>query len=116
MSINMKESPIFIKTYDLMKWLLQHTQKFPKSQRFVLALRVQDSPLNFYETLIAAVRRKNAADNLLQADSELEKLRHHLRLCRDLQLLSIGRFNHAARIMEEIGKLLGAWLKKARGE
>ncbi len=37
----MKQSPIFIKVYDLSKWLLEHTHKFPKSQRFVMAKRVE---------------------------------------------------------------------------
>ena len=38
-----KESPIFVKTYDFVKWLLEHTIKFPKSQRFVMAKRVEEA-------------------------------------------------------------------------
>jgi len=34
------ESPAFVKAYDLLKWLLPATAKFPKQQRFVLARRV----------------------------------------------------------------------------
>jgi len=33
----MKESPIFVKTFDFLKWILGRTEKFPKSQRFFLA-------------------------------------------------------------------------------
>ncbi len=33
----MKESPIFIKCYELIMWILQHTPKFPRSQRFLMA-------------------------------------------------------------------------------
>jgi hypothetical protein len=36
---HIKESPIFVKAYDLTKWLLEHTIKFLKSQRFVMAKR-----------------------------------------------------------------------------
>ena len=42
-----QESPIFIKTYDFTKWLLEHTIRFPKSQRFVMAKRIEDAALNF---------------------------------------------------------------------
>ncbi|HOX86274.1 MAG TPA: diversity-generating retroelement protein Avd [bacterium] len=112
----MKESPIFLKTHDLLVWLLATTLKFPKSQRFVMALRVQNSALDFYEYLIAAVKRGEAKVDLIQADIEMEKLRHHLRLCRDMKLLSLGQFEHVARMSVEIGNLLGAWLKRARRE
>ena len=37
----MKQSPIFIKHYDLMAWLIPCTLKFPKSQRGVLARQFQ---------------------------------------------------------------------------
>ncbi len=30
-------SPIFVKTFEMLAWLLEHTKKFPKHQRFVMA-------------------------------------------------------------------------------
>ena len=39
----MADSPLFVKTYDLLKYLLPATQKLPKSQRFVLAKRIKDA-------------------------------------------------------------------------
>lgn len=41
----MQESPLFTKTYDFTKWLLEHTIKFPKSQRFVMAKRLEEAIL-----------------------------------------------------------------------
>jgi hypothetical protein len=37
----MKQSPIFVKHYDLMAWLIPCTLAFPKSQRGVLARQIQ---------------------------------------------------------------------------
>ena len=34
------EAPLFTKTYDLVLWLDERTQAFPKSQRFGLAARI----------------------------------------------------------------------------
>jgi hypothetical protein len=76
--IIVKESPIFVKTYDFTKWLLEHTIKFPKSQRFVMAKRIEEAALNFYDLLLSAV--KNEADRkdiLNNASFELERLKHY---------------------------------------
>jgi hypothetical protein len=42
---SIQESPIFIKTYDFTKWLLEHTIRFPKSQRFVVGKRIKEDHL-----------------------------------------------------------------------
>ncbi|MCP4356768.1 MAG: four helix bundle protein, partial [Chloroflexi bacterium] len=48
-----------------------------------------------------------------QADKGLIRLRTYLRLSRDLKLLSIKQFEHAARLTSEVGRLLGGWKKAA---
>jgi hypothetical protein len=110
----MGESPLFVKTHDLILWLIPATEKFPKSQRFVLAKRLQDAVLDFYACLIEA-RKVSVAQRgtvLLRADVELEKLRLSLRLCRELKLLGPDQYAHASRAVVEVGKLLGAWRKR----
>ena len=42
-----KQSPIFTKTYDLLKWLVPHVDKYPKSQRFRLGKRIEDAVFDF---------------------------------------------------------------------
>lgn len=110
----MKESPIFSRTYDLLRWLMPITVKFPRQHRFVLAQTVQQAALDLQESLIEASKVAKPADALLQADINLAKLRTHLRLCHDLKLLSTGQYEHVARMLTEIGRLLGGWMKTAR--
>jgi hypothetical protein len=43
---------------------------------------------------------------------QLERLRFELRLAHDLGLLSHGQYRHAAALLAEVGRLLGAWIKK----
>ena len=109
----MEESPIFSKTYDLLQWLIPQTLGFPKAQRFVIALRVQQTTFNFYEELVRAGKGVNQAEAMRRADVALEQLRLYLRLCKDLGLLSLRQYEHSARLTDEIGRLLGGWLKKA---
>jgi len=112
----MQESPIFSKTFDLLEWLLHTTMKFPQSQRFVLARRVQDAAFNFYEAITAAALSTHKRQYLEQADIELQRLRLYLRLSHQLKFLSMGQYEHVSKMVFEIGKLLGGWQKKASGQ
>ncbi len=107
----MKQSPLFSKTYDFVAWLIPLTVKFPRQQRFVLAATLQREALRFQELLIEAAHRRQPDEILLAADAELDKVRTHLRLCLDLRLITGGQYEHAARMLVEMGKLLGGWQK-----
>ena len=48
----MKESPIFIKSYEMMVWLMGRTGKFPKNQRFLMAKRMEETALDFFFRLL----------------------------------------------------------------
>jgi len=109
----MKQSPIFTRTYDLLRWLLPMTTKFPRAQRFVLAEAVQRTALGFQERIIEAARAAQPLPLLHDADTDLTKLRMYLRLCRDLKLMSFSQYEHAARLVNEVGRLLGGWIKSA---
>lgn len=109
----MKDSPIFSKTYDLVAWIIPVTIKFPRQQRFVLASAVQQEAVCFQSLLIEAAHQYPARETLVRADAELDKLRTHLRLCLDLNLIDPGQYEHVARMLVEIGKLLGGWLRSA---
>ena len=42
-----KQSPIFVKTYDLLLWLLERSARFPKNERFRMARRLEESAFAF---------------------------------------------------------------------
>jgi len=111
----MKESPIFVKTHELLLWLIPRTLRFPREQRFVLVRRLQDTALDLQEKLLEAAlsRGRTQRSALYKADVILAQLRYHLRLAQELALLSERQYAHAARLVTEIGRLLGAWRKKA---
>ena len=108
------QSPIFAKTHDLLMWLLQHTAKFPKSERFRMAKRVEDSAFRFYDLIARATKSGDKRRSvLLEADLELDRLRLNVRLCVELKLLNVEQYEHAASRLVEIGRLLGGWIKTA---
>lgn len=107
-----KQSPIFTRTSDFILWLLDHTEKFPKSERFRMGKRLEDSAFAFYELLIEATRStKRKRQLLIQADVELEKLRLFVRMSQQRKLTTLSQYHFASESLIEIGKLLGGWLK-----
>lgn len=107
-----RQSPIFVKTADFLLWLMQHTEKYPKSERFRLARRIEDAAFNFFELLVKATRTSRQKRLvLLQADLELEKLRLYIRIAMKRKLATPNQYHYAAGALLEIGRLLGGWLK-----
>lgn len=108
----MKESPIFTRTHDLLKWLLPATRKFPRQYRFTLAERLLHQAFALQDALLAAsLDRNRQAEHLLQADLALAGLRKSLLLCYELDLLSAGQYRHVSELAQEVGRLLGGWRK-----
>ncbi|MBV6395969.1 MAG: hypothetical protein HFACDABA_01557 [Anaerolineales bacterium] len=105
------QSPIFAKTSNFLLWMMDHTENFPKSERFRLGKRIEDAAFDFYEELIRAVKGIEKRRILLQADLELDKLRLYLRLAHQRKLTNHPQYLFAAESLTEIGKLLGGWLK-----
>jgi hypothetical protein len=114
----MDESPLFVRTYDLLLWLLPQVQKFPRSHRFGLAERIQRQTLDFQDALVYAGKSAGGTrhENLVKADVLLAQLRSALRLARDLKCLSLSQYEHVGRMVAEVGRLLGAWKKNTMGE
>lgn len=108
----MQQSPIFTKTYDFLLWIGQHVARFPKSERFRLAQRIEHSAYAFYDQILMAARHSEQRhERLTCADDELARLRVYLRLAKDHGFSSMRQYQHASGSIVEIGKLLGGWLK-----
>jgi four helix bundle protein len=108
---------IFTRTFDFVDWLIPHTISFPRSQRFIITKRLQDAALDFYERILEAngCRGKARLERLQEADVALDKVRHYLRLVSRWDWLSKGQYHHAAKMVAEIGRLLGGWIKQTVG-
>ncbi len=110
----MNESPLFTRTYDFLLWLVPQVQKFPRLYRFTLAERIQRLAMDFQDSLVAAGKSVGNArsEYLKQADIQLEQMRHWVRFARDNDLFTVRQYEHVARLMAEVGRLLGSWLKQ----
>lgn len=98
--------------YRFMLWLIPTVEKFPRSQKFLLGDRIQSTALDVLERLIEATYTRARRPALLAANLGLEKLRFQFRLATDLHYLDLRRYEHAARARDEVGRLVGGWIRR----
>lgn len=108
-----REMPIFSRSFDLLKWLMQATNHFPRAHRHDFTRRLLDAAFDLREALEQAnLRRGRArAEQLALADEALARLRLYVRLANELGWFNPGQYAHAAKMLAEIGRLLGGWKK-----
>ncbi|WP_353484301.1 diversity-generating retroelement protein Avd [Haliscomenobacter sp.] len=104
---------IITKVYDLLLYLIPQLAKFPRSQKFLLGDRIQIQLMDIQDALIDAyyTSAREKRPKLLRINVQLEQLRYLIRMCKDLQLLDIRRYEYIQERVNEIGKELGGWLK-----
>jgi hypothetical protein len=106
---------VITKVYDLVVWSCKHIAKFPRSHRFTLGDRLAIRLFVVLEMLLRAKYTRDRLAILREVNMELELLRFQFRLAKDLLCLSVESYGYAARTVDEVGKLLGGWIKRPQG-
>ena len=108
--------PIFTKTYDFLAWLVPLTNHFPRAHRQTVTRHLLEATMGFLECLVEANNLRGAGRlaRLQAADAALDKVRVYLRLAHYWQWINPGQYEHAARLIAELGRLLGGWQKLTR--
>ena len=108
----MDELSAITRCYDLALWLVPKVDKFPRTRKFTLGDRIEGTLIDVLELLIESKYQKRKIPLLSDANLKLEKLRFLLRLSKDLNCLSIDSYGHGARLVDELGREVGGWLKQ----
>jgi hypothetical protein len=111
----MADSPLFVRCDSLVLWVLQATVRYPRHYRVSLGKATQETVLTLQRQIVMAARRRDPRSALQTADEYLHELRILLRQGHTLGLLTIGQYEHVARLLDEVGRLIGGWQKR-RGE
>ena len=106
-----EELVVITRTSDLILWSCNHTSKFPWNHRFVLGERIEQRLYDLLETLIESKYSRVRRPLLQRANLQLEILRFQMRLAKDLQCLKVDSYGFATKAIDDIGKLIGGWLK-----
>lgn len=99
------------KAYDIVRWLMGHVGKFPRSHRYALGERIEQRMLTVLEHLVRAAYLREKKDPLSQANSELQVLRLLVRLGKDLGFTSVSQYEFISRELVDLGRQIGGWVK-----
>jgi hypothetical protein len=103
--------PVVQRSYDLCAGLYGHVNRFPRAQRTLLGRMILDEGLRLLVLLTLANRRATRGESLEEASGRLDSLRISLRLAHRLGFLSNGGYAELSEVADEVGRMLGGWLK-----
>ena len=112
----LRELTVYQKHYDLILYAIPIINRFPKSQRYVLGQQAMNTLLDIARLIIQANRQrgKNRLRTLWVVDQKLEEFRLLIRLAKDLNMLAVKQYGLMAERADEVGRLLGGWIKQTR--
>jgi hypothetical protein len=94
-------APIIQATVDLIQW-------------FALGDRLITGLYDLLEGLVAARYATAKLERLEPLNARLDLLRLQIRLLHSFQLIDTRRYEHVARLVEEVGRQLGGWISQQR--
>ena len=102
--------------HELLLWLIPLLDQFPRARRFTLGERIESGLLEVLEALTEAAYARRKEDTLHRANLRLQAVRHLWRLCHELKVIPVRRYEHGARLLEDVGRQIGGWRKMAGGD
>lgn len=107
---------IFARVFDLLEWIVPRGEGFPRKYRHTVTARLLAAALDLPEHLYTAQARRGKlrSSALSDADAALNRLRLYLRLAHRWRWLSDGQYEHVSRMVAEIGRLLGGWVRQTQ--
>jgi hypothetical protein len=108
----MDDFPIFLKWQENINWLFLTVEKFPKKVRVTISDRLLNLGLDIMEDFTEARYSKSKLSILRRANLKLEKMRLLLRLCHQQKILSHQAYKHGSYVLNEVGQMLGGWIKQ----
>jgi len=102
------------KAFELAREITQRARKLPRDVRFVLGDRMLTTVYDVLDTLIEARYTRDRLALLQRVNLLLERLRYQVRLCVEEQLISVRQYEYVAQRAEEVGRMVGGWIKRER--
>ncbi|MDP2631823.1 MAG: diversity-generating retroelement protein Avd [Candidatus Uhrbacteria bacterium] len=106
--------PIFTKLYSLYRAISETLPSFPKTQRYSLGERLDRMVLDILELLFFVPISPSKLETLQTMSVKVDLLKVLLRLAKDTKALSSGRYLTLQEMLQEIGKMLGGWIRTAK--
>ena len=107
----MKDLIVYQKTYDMTQYGYTALRQFPRSEKHTFAAEIKKTMIKLLRMIISTNKKYHKKTTMRKLDTELELLRTYIRLARDLEFLPFKKYEIWSKKLEEIGKLIGGWIK-----
>lgn len=114
------------KYMEMIKLLNTYLNHFPKFEKYALANNIRNTAYKVYDLITECQKKYFKKSSLTSLDVEHEKLRMQVYLANELGYFSFKdgrndkkvdaakRFLAISRIIDEVGKIIGAWINKLK--
>lgn len=111
--MTVQDTPLIHHTYQLYRVLHEKSTTIPKSARYTLWQRVEESCLDALQGLIAVSYLPLASrrEKVMAISSAVDMLRIFTRLANDTKIIDKKFYLSLQEQIDEIGRMLGGWLK-----
>lgn len=115
--MDLKDTSEFLllqKILDMMEYAYVALRQFPKSEKYALATDIKHCMNLILGYAIEARKHYYKKNTLQNMDVEIAKLRVFIRLSYRLHFIDMAKYDNWSGMVDEIGKMLGGWLKAVR--
>ena len=99
------------KAKELIKYIDAYTRQFPKYQKYVLGERLRNQSQDLIDLIITINKKYYKKTDLTLLDVRHEQLRVNANISYKLGLVEYHRYHHISNLIDEIGKMIGSWIK-----
>ena len=108
---------IYRRIIDLIYYSKNLLNKYPKSERFDLCSDIKNSLYYVLEEVMYAIKEKEERlKHLRNADVKLYLLKALIRISSNYKYINVNNFMTWDSKVDEIGKMIGSWIKKCQNE
>lgn len=94
----------------------QAVLQFPKFERHVLAAEIRGTLNRLLHLTVQGAKRYYKKTTLQELDVEVEYLRALVRKARRLGYINVNRYEIWSRHIDEIGRMVGGWIRSVSGD
>jgi len=113
---NSQHLPLYLKIYQLIKFLYERVRNFPKQYKYTLGQNILDLTWQCLDLVLEAdaLPKEKKYPKILELSISFDKLKVRLRMAQEINLISKRQFAHIQTYyLKEIGEMIGGWLKWA---
>jgi hypothetical protein len=116
--MNDNDVPILRKIHELYKLFHEYRLLVPKHERFPIYERSENIIIGILELILeASYSHKESKSILLEKTSvKLNILRFFIRLMKENKSLDVKKYTLLQGIIDEIGRMLGGWIRSTVGK